>query len=287
MKNFLLKVYKKLSFADDFFTKVDKQRIRRTKNLLWVPDIFYRRGGKASYGEWCHVIGIFQTFIYNNLKSTSGNRILDVGSGTGLLAIAAEPMVTDNGLYTGIDVIAKDVEFCRERYNRRHFRFQHHKVLNPTYSPDQPDVNLPWQIDANSMDLVTALSVWTHLKERDALYYLKEVARVLKPGGRAIITFFYMEEQYKASLKKRSNAKGRYHQTEQSDWVFDMPAYSSKHWFCPKWVKAPEDAIGVDKAGMKQLLETSGLILHQVHHGNWKEQPGAYFQDILVFEKKV
>ena len=52
---------------DTRFMAWDKPRIRRTQNLLDVPSHQYRRGGKTSYLEWGHVIGIFQTLFYQQL----------------------------------------------------------------------------------------------------------------------------------------------------------------------------------------------------------------------------
>jgi len=36
---------------------------------------------------------------------------------------------------------------------------------------------------------------------------------------------------------------------------------------------------------MNELLEESGLKISNYYPGNWKENPGLYFQDIVVFQK--
>src|SRR6202012_969565 len=91
-------------WIDKLFREVDKEHVRRTKNLRLIPDFKNRRGGKLAYGEWAHVIGIFQTIIYQTLGKKTANNILDIGCGTGLLGISAEPFTYDGGTYTGIDV---------------------------------------------------------------------------------------------------------------------------------------------------------------------------------------
>jgi hypothetical protein len=72
---------------------------------------------------------------------------------------------------------------------------------------------------------------------------------------------------------------------EQGQWVFDQPSYGSQMWFHPKWAHMPENAIGVTEAGLELLIESSELRLLEHHQGNWKEVPGIFFQDVLIFQK--
>lgn len=272
-------------YLDKIFSATDREHIRRTKNIRLIPDFKNRRGGKLAYSEWAHVIGIFQTIMYQALNKKSGNAILDIGCGTGLLGISAEPFVSEGGTYTGIDVMADDINFCKAHYPFNNYKFIHFDVANPSYAKSQSTELKPWPIEDKSQDLVTALSVWTHLNEVDATFYMKEIGRVLKKGGRAMVTFFYLNQEYKDSLTKRSNATGRYHNTNQQDWVFDVSAYDSKNWFTTALVPIPENAIGVTEEGIDVLIKSSGLKLVQYYSGNWKEAPGVFFQDILIFEK--
>ncbi|MHC1743085.1 MAG: class I SAM-dependent methyltransferase [Syntrophobacteraceae bacterium] len=274
--------YKRL---DPYYVSMDKEYIRRTRNIRLIPSEKNRKGGKYAYAEWAHVIGIFQTLIYIHLIEKDNNRILDVGCGTGLLGISSEPYLGETGSYTGIDVSRRDIRFCREHYPASSYEFLHIDVNNPSYSPDQQGARSPWALESSSFNLVTALSVWTHLREEDAVFYFKEVGRVLKPGCSAIITFFALDERYKASLDRRIAAEGRYHRTSQKKWVFDQPAYGSADWRCPKWAGFPEDAIGVTADGVARLAAAAGLELVQTYDGNWKEIPGLFFQDVLVFRK--
>ncbi|HWD86708.1 MAG TPA: class I SAM-dependent methyltransferase [Mucilaginibacter sp.] len=272
-------------WIDRKFRKIDISHLGRTKNIRLIPDLKNRRGGKLAYGEWAHVIGIFQTIIYQTIDKKTGNDILDAGCGTGLLGIASEPFVTDAGTYTGIDVMTEDIRFCKEHYPFSNYHFIHLDVANPTYASMQASELKPWPIESKSQDLVTALSVWTHLSERDAQFYMKEVSRVLKPNGKAIITFFCLDEDYERSLPGRSNDKGRFHNTPQNEWIFDVNAYGSENWFATKWAVQPEDAIGVTRPGIDSILNDAGLKIDKYYPGNWKEKPGVFFQDIFVLEK--
>lgn len=267
------------------YLPIDRTHIRRTKNIRLIPDESNRRGGKYSYAEWAHVIGIFQTLMYLQLHHKTDNVILDVGCGTGLLAIASEPFLGRHGKYVGIDVMERDIAFCRSHYPSPKFAFTHLDVANAAYAPSQRNAKTRWPIEDESTDLTTALSVWTHLNEEDALFYFTEIRRVLKPGGKAIVTLFLLDDLYQKGVSTRSHQEGEYHATFQDEWIFDQPSYGSDAWFHPKWVQTPENAIGVTSVGLDRLTAHAAFRLTELFPGNWKEVPGMFFQDILVFEK--
>src|SRR6266850_2699521 len=92
-------------------------------------------------------------------------RILDVGCGTG----ANLQMLAQHGESEGVDVSSEALEFCRARGLA--------KVKQGAAE------SLPYE-DA-SFDLVTGLDVIEHLD--DDVAGLKEMRRVLRPGGRAVL----------------------------------------------------------------------------------------------------
>jgi len=277
---------KSYSELDPLYIELDKDHVRRSRNIRLIPAEMHRRGGgKYSYAEWAHVIGVFQTLLYLHLDKKHDNVILDAGCGTGLMAIASEGFLGQRGSYIGIDVCLDDIEFCRSYYDPAQFSFLHLDTSNAMYAPSRRADKGRWDVHDNTVDMVTAISLWTHLNESDARHYFGEIGRVLKPGGKAMITFFFLDALYAASLPLRGAAQGRFHSTMQDRWIFDQPSYGSDAWFHPRWANVPENAIGLTREGLERLLDASGMRETAYYPGNWKEIPGVFFQDVLVLQK--
>lgn len=125
--------------------------------------------------------------------------ILDVGSGQGRIA---RPLVDflcpDEGEYHGIEIIEEGVEFCRRAYSDyENFLFHHIPVYNQFYNPsgtvEASKYGFPFP--DSHFTFVFLTSVFTHMLEEDIRQYVSEIQRVLKPGGRALMTFFLLEPE--------------------------------------------------------------------------------------------
>jgi hypothetical protein len=119
--------------------------------------------------------------------------------------------------------------------------------------------------------------VWTHFNQEDAIHYMKEVGRVLRPGARALITLFLLDENFDAVLTDQPGALG--------DLAFTVEASESRNWLTPGWTRVPEDVVGVRPTGLEMMLESGGLVLRDYFPGSWKQPSGVYFQDVAVLEK--
>jgi len=118
--------------------------------------------------------------------------VLDIGCGCGRTA----RVLLNNryiSTYVGFDVIRENIEWCRTFIQPAWHgtcRFHHYNVFSREYNPEatMPAASLVFPCDQASVHTCFAASVFTHLLEPDAIHYLQEIARVLAPGGIAILS---------------------------------------------------------------------------------------------------
>lgn len=113
-----------------------------------------------------------ETLIFHGLKKD--HYLVDVGCGSGRLAKPLSEYLT--GKYLGIDVVPGLVEYARNLVGRSDWRFEVAQGLK-----------IP-EADAQA-DMVSFFSVVTHLLHEEAFVYLREARRVLKPGGKVVLSF--------------------------------------------------------------------------------------------------
>jgi SAM-dependent methyltransferase len=122
---------------------------------------------------------------YIGESATGERRILDVGCGTGTMLT----YLARFGNAEGVDIDAEAIEYCHARGLK--------KVIQSTAD------TLPFA--DGSFDLVTALDVIEHID--DDLGVLREIKRVLRPGGRLLLTVpayrFLWGRQDEINLHKR------------------------------------------------------------------------------------
>ena len=248
------------------YLPLDRAGIAQVRPLRRVPR---RRWRQAAYAEWCHTVGIFRALLVTHAPYTENARILDVGCGAGLLAAASEPLL---GHYTGIDLDPQVIAFCQRHYPAGAFSFQHLDTYHPLYAPDQTHSKALWDVRDASVDVVVSRTAWTHLAEEDARFYFREINRALRPGGRAILGFFLLDDVYHLNLERLDPR-----------WVFNQRL--SENWYHPAGVRRAEAAIAITPWGVEQLLAHGGLKLLHTYPGSWKQGAGLFFRDVLVFEK--
>ena len=274
--------------TESVFRSFEAQEISRATHLNLVPPRQKRGGGLGTltYAEYCWTIGLFQPLIYQNLPSRRPGRFLDIGCGVGRLYLATRPYLETSDEYIGLDVTENSIRICQDIYkDETAARFVHFDVHNAYYAGSQSSETQPYPFDADSFDLVTALSVWTHLRESDWRFYLNEVGRILRPEGRAILTFFVVDPETQHGDRMGTAAMPEYSAPDDRTWTFDTPAYDSQDWLYPAWAAVPEVAIGVRKPAFEAALEAAGLKTAAMYPGAWRQNLGLFFQDIVVLEK--
>ena len=113
-----------------------------------------------------------------------GQKIMDAGTGTGILIPFLLHAVGPTGHITAIDYADKMIEVCRSKYgNRSNVSLAVQKVEQINYSSE-------------SFDVVTCFGLFPHLENRQEA--LRQMNRVLKRGGRLIIAHALSSTEIKA-----------------------------------------------------------------------------------------
>jgi SAM-dependent methyltransferase len=205
-------------------------------------------------------------------------RILDIGCGPGRIASALIERLP-RGSYEGIDVDERSIGWCRERITPRYprFRFHHVDVANPMYNPagGEPAGGYRFPFGDGEFDLAIALSLFTHMAPSETEHYLAEAARVLRPGGRVLASFFLVDE-----------GDGR------RDWP---PGYEFTQRLLDEggtpyltlWRRTPELIVGQLRAELSPMAARAGLSVEAVRAGAWRSprpwgRDGRLNQDLVV-----
>lgn len=126
----------------------------------------------------------------------TGEQALDVGCGTGTLALEVQRRVGASGRVVGIDPGAQQIARARAKAAQRHVPVEFQPgVIERLAFPDQ------------AFDVVFSTLMMHHLPKSLRRQGLAEIARVLKPGGRLIIADF-TRKQERRNLAARMHAGG-------------------------------------------------------------------------------
>ncbi len=147
------------------------------------PEAFDNPNGEPIYAKF-------------GLDTDAYESVFDFGCGCGRIARQLLQQDPKPGRYVGIDVHGKMIEWCQANLTPRdpNFQFFHHDVYAPDYAPGNSlQLAQPFPVPDHEFSLVIALSVFTHLFRKQTEYYLREVARILKPDGVALTTWFFFD----------------------------------------------------------------------------------------------
>jgi ubiquinone/menaquinone biosynthesis C-methylase UbiE len=121
----------------------------------------------------------FRMRLLELARVKTGDRVLDIGCGTGSLLIAAKQLVGPAGVVAGIDASPEMIARARRKARRAAVEADFHEAAAE---------RLPFP-DAQ-FDLVTSTLMLHHLPRTVREASVVEAARVLKPGGRFLAVDF-------------------------------------------------------------------------------------------------
>jgi len=182
------------SFARHRRSSSGQALAQETKGLI------LNQGWRYDLMEWFHGIFSFRGQTRKLRQKTlalaqlqPGEQALDVGCGTGTLAIEVARCVGRKGRVVGIDPGTAQIARARAKAARRHLSIEFQiGVIEQLPFPDQ------------TFDVVFSTLMMHHLPAPLKRQGLVEIARVLKPGGRLVIADF-------KSKKERTGRAARFH----------------------------------------------------------------------------
>lgn len=131
------------------------------------------------------------------------SRVLDIGCGYGRLAHALLRRGFE-GRYLGIDVLKPHIRWCSKSLGTEGVEFGHADLHNERYNPSGKRSVHQLDLGGRDFDVVCAFSVFTHMWPEDVADYMKVVSSALSPDGRALATFFLMDDEW-----RRLEAEGK------------------------------------------------------------------------------
>ncbi|MEO6624988.1 MAG: methyltransferase domain-containing protein [Burkholderiaceae bacterium] len=206
------------------------------------------------------------------------HRVLDVGCGIGRMAIPLTRCLSSDGSYEGFDIVPHGITWCSRKITPRfpNFRFRLVSIRNRDYNPRgrQESANFIFPYADASFDFVCLTSVFTHMFADGIANYMREISRVLVPGGTSFVTWFLLNDESRALLASGHSTIDFRHPADGGLTV--NPAN-------------PEQAIAFEERRVLTWYDANGTaVVQPLHYGSWcGRAPSVSFQDIIVARKRV
>lgn len=228
--------------------------------------------------EWAVLLRAFA-----QLRNSSA--VLEIGCGLGRIAYGLRDyLALGGGTYDGFDISKYKIDFLQATLARayQNFRFIYADIKNTTYNPGGaiPGSQFEFPYPDASFDVIYAASVFTHMLPNTAAQYLKESARVLRPGGRGLFSFFLLDYYCPGQQRPFSFQKSYFNLDHQFD------DYGRE--FAVAQPENPEDMTGFRLSLIERLAASAGLRLERaplpgLWSGSFDHWYGA--QDMVIFVK--
>lgn len=253
------------------------ESIDELSRLQPPKDLAAKHGGDQFREIGCRWLDTFKFLV----ELRENDHILDVGCGPGRMALALASYLGMSGRYEGFDINRKEIEWCRNeiesRWPHSHFRFVdvHNISYNPTGSVPAREFTFPYEDD--TFNFVFLTSVFTHMLPDEMYNYLGEVARVLNPRGRCLITYFILNANSQSAIDENKARLTFRHRVHASAYV----QYSHE----------PGKAVAYDETFLREQYRKVGLqVKEPIYFGAWSgacvSPAPRHSQDIIVAFKK-
>ena len=198
------------------------------------------------------------------------HRVLDIGCGIGNLALGLVDYL--HGSYDGVDIHAEAIAWCQREITSRHPAFRFHRAdlesraYNPRGEGSASAYRFPFPDRA--FDVIFLGSVFTHLLPDAVESYVREIARMLAPGGICVASYFLLNEESHRGV------------TAGDSFMSFGVAHPSG--LCRLHDAAtPEAAVAFEETYIRRIHEEAGLGVRDIRRGGWWSG-NRHDQDVLT-----
>jgi SAM-dependent methyltransferase len=204
----------------------------------------------------------------------SDDALIDVGCSVGRVPVGLLAGTDFQGRYLGFDVMKRQVTWAAQNLAplATDFTFAHLDVINDRYNPKGTIAPERARFPARPgrFDFCCLFSIFTHFYKEDTQRYLREIRRVLKPGGLVVATWFLYDEE----RLPRAVGSPVYPMAHRLD---EVTVYTE--------ISDPLRAIAFDESYVRTMVKNAGLEVVRIDRGKWAGEEADEFQDFVVLRR--
>lgn len=277
----------------DLIAKTVSSVVRRA-----IPRKFDQRLGALAAGETdanrFFYVGLeWLEFLIRYGRLPPWGKVLDIGCGTGRMAVPLSCYITDEGGYYGFDVFQESIDYCKREIEHPTFQFERidlsHHLYNPHGVIHSDSYDFPYLNEF--FDATFAASVFTHLDVPTASNYLRQICRTLRPGGRAVLSFHAIPADALCGEGGVTRLLG----VGQGEWAYRFRNRGDGYYTHSDEYGAPKnhylgdpigDPVAYEIDTFIRLCTDANLKVIEILPGAWWGKPYCFgWQDIVILER--